>query len=110
MNDVFGLPMRQRNLNDLDVTVSQGSPLVDIAEDEKEYLIKAELPELKREAIRVSVDDGVLTIRGERKLEHEEKNKKYHRVERAYGHFNRSFTLPDDSDGTKVNAHFKNGG
>jgi HSP20 family protein len=109
MNVLFGLPARRRAHDDFDMTVSEWSPLVDIVEDEKEYLIKAELPEMKREDIRVSVDNGVLTIRGERKFEHEEKNQKYHRVERSYGHFTRSFALPDDSDGAKVNAEFKDG-
>jgi len=84
-------------------------PLADITEDEKEYLIKAELPELKKEDVKVTVENGVLTISGERKFEKEEKKKKYHRVERGYGTFMRSFALPDDADGNKVKAEFKNG-
>ena len=64
---------------------------------------------VERDDLRVSVDQGVLTIRGERKFDHEEKSRKYHCVERAYGRFTRSFTLPDDSDGTKVKAEFKDG-
>ena len=75
------------------MTVSQWAPLVDIAEDDKEYLIKVELPEVKKEDVKVTVENGVLTITGERKFEKEEKGKKYHRVERAYGSFMRSFTL-----------------
>lgn len=109
LNDYGGLGLRRHNADDLDMTESQWSPLVDIIEDDKEYVIKAELPEMKRENIRVSVDNGVLTIRGERRIEHKENNKKYHRVERAYGNFTRSFALPDDSDGSKVNAEFKDG-
>jgi HSP20 family protein len=109
MDAPFRLRVREVNQDDLDVTVSQWSPLVDIVEDEKEYLIKAEIPDLNREDIRVSVDDGVLTIRGERKFGHEEKNKKYHRVEWAYGHFTRNFVLPEDSDAAKVAAEFKHG-
>jgi HSP20 family protein len=85
------------------------SPQVDITEDDKEYLIKTDLPEMKKEEIKVNVEDGVLSISGERKTEKEEKNKKFHRIERSYGTFERSFTLPDDADGAKVVAEFKEG-
>ena len=91
------------------LTVSQWSPLVDIMEDEKEYLIKAELPDIKKEDLRLAVEDDVLAISGERKFEKEEQSKKYHRVERAYGSFVRSFSLPEDADGSKVTADFKDG-
>lgn len=91
------------------ISVAEWSPLVDITEDEKEYLVKAELPELKKEEIKISVHDDVLSISGERKYEKEEKGKKYHRVERAYGSFMRSFTLPENADGSKVNAEYKDG-
>jgi HSP20 family protein len=91
------------------ITVAQWSPVVDISEDEKEYAIKAELPDVKKEDIKLNVHDDVLTITGERKYEKEEKGKKYHRVERAYGSFMRSFTLPEDADGTKVTAEYKDG-
>jgi HSP20 family protein len=89
------------------LTVSQWSPLVDITEDEKEYLIKAELPELKKEDVRRTVENDILAISGERKFEKEEKGKKYYRVERAYGSFVRSFSLPEDADGSKVSATSK---
>jgi HSP20 family protein len=92
------------------ISVAEWSPLVDITEDEKEYLIKAELPEVKREDVKLTVQDNVLAISGERRYEKEEKNKKYHRVERAYGNFLRSFTLPEDADGSKVSAEYKDGG
>jgi HSP20 family protein len=85
------------------------SPQVDIVEDEKEYLIKADLPEMKKDEIKVNVENGVLSVSGERKTEKEEKNKKFHRIERSYGTFMRSFALPDDADGTKVAAEFKEG-
>ena len=77
--------------------VADWTPLVDISEDDKEYLIKAELPEVKKEDVKVTAEEGTLTIMGERKFEKEEKNKKYHRVERAYGSFGRSFSFPDDA-------------
>jgi HSP20 family protein len=91
------------------LTVAQWSPLVDITEDEKEYLIKAELPDMKKEDVRLTVENEVLAISGERKFEKEEKEKKYHRTERAYGSFVRSFSLPKDADGSKVSADFKDG-
>ncbi len=91
------------------LTVAQWSPLVDITEEEKEYLIRAELPDMKKEDVRLTVENGVLTISGERKFEKEEKGRKYHRIERAYGSFVRSFSLPEDADGSKVTADFKDG-
>jgi HSP20 family protein len=107
---LFGLtPARFTNGGKELMTVAEWVPSVDIIEDEKEWLVKADLPEVKKEEVKVSVENGVLTITGERKLEKEEKNKKYHRVERAYGNFLRSFTLPDAADGSKVTAEFKDG-
>lgn len=91
------------------LTVAEWAPLVDIVEDEKEYLIKAELPEVKKELVRINVVDDVLTIAGERIMMKEEKDKKCRRIERAYGSFARSFTLPDDADAAKIRAEFKEG-
>jgi len=91
------------------LAVAEWSPLVDISEDDKEYLIKAELPDVRKEDVKVTAEEGTLTIMGERKFEKEEKNKKYHRVERAYGSFGRSFSLPDDASPAKVSAEFKDG-
>jgi HSP20 family protein len=91
------------------MTVAHWSPLVDITEDEKEYLIKAELPDMKKEDVRLTVENEVLAITGERKFEKEEQGKKYHRTERVYGSFVRSFSLPEDADGSKVSADFKDG-
>lgn len=85
------------------------APLVDIEENSKEFLIKAELPEVKKEDVKVALEDGVLTIQGERKLEKEEKDRKVHRIERSYGKFLRSFTVPRDVDDKKVMAEFKDG-
>lgn len=89
--------------------VADWVPSVDISETEGEYQIKAEIPDVKKEDVKVTVEDGVLTIQGERKYEKEEKGKKYHRVERSYGSFIRSFTLPDLVDEAKVKAEFKDG-
>ena len=91
------------------IAVPEWAPLVDISEDDKEYLIKAELPEVKKEDVKVTAEEGTLTIMGERKFEKEEKGKKYHRVERAYGSFARTFSLPDDASPGKVSAEFKDG-
>jgi HSP20 family protein len=105
----FGRPLRRRDGEKEALTVAEWSPLVDIEESEKEYVIKAELPEIKKEDVKVTVENDVLTITGERKFEKEEKGKKYHRVERSYGSFARSFALPEDADGTKVSAEYKDG-
>lgn len=91
------------------LTVADWTPTVDISETEGEYLIKAELPEVKKEDVKVTLDEGVLTLTGERRQEKEEKNTKYHRVERSYGSFVRSFSLPDLVDETKVKAEYRDG-
>jgi HSP20 family protein len=110
LSTLFGrAPVRRGEGRQESITVAEWAPLVDITEDDKEYLIKAELPEVKKDEVKVTVENGVLNIAGERKLEKEEKGKKYHRIERAYGSFVRSFTLPDDADAGKVNAEFKDG-
>jgi HSP20 family protein len=110
LNSMFGrAPVRKEVERKEALTVAQWAPLVDISEDEKEYVIKAELPEMKKEDVKVTVHDDVLSISGERKSEKEEKDKKYHRIERSYGSFYRSFTLPEDADGAKVAADYKDG-
>jgi HSP20 family protein len=85
------------------------APLVDIEETDKEFLVKAELPAVKKEDVKVAIEDGVLTIQGERHHEKEMKDRKVHRVERSYGKFLRSFTVPRDVDEKKVMAEFKEG-
>ena len=74
----------------------QWSPSADISETDKEYLIRAELPAVKKEDVKVTVDQGMITIEGERKQQKEEKNEKFHRVERLHGSFMRSFSLPEN--------------
>ena len=91
------------------MTAPDWSPVVDISETNEEYIIKAELPEVKKEDVKVTVDNGVLTLQGERKHEKEEKGKKFHRIERFYGSFMRTFSLPDDADENKIHADFKDG-
>jgi HSP20 family protein len=87
----------------------QWLPDVDIAEEKDRMVIKADLPGMKQEDITVEVTDGVLSIKGERKHEAETKEGKTYRLERSYGSFLRSFTLPADVDAAKVNAAYKNG-
>ncbi len=82
---------------------------VNIAEDEKNIYIEAELAGLKKEDVKVSIEDNVLTIRGERKQETEEKKKNYHRVERVYGSFSRAFTLGENIDQDNIEAKYENG-
>jgi HSP20 family protein len=91
------------------MTVAEWAPFVDIVENDIEWMVKADLPEVKKEDVKVTVDNGVLTITGERKMEKEEKDVKFHRVERSYGTFLRSFTLPEGADGARVAADFKDG-
>ncbi len=83
------------------------SPSVDITEDEKEYTITTDLPQIAKDDVKVVVENGSLIIKGERKRETEDK--KIHRIERSYGSFYRSFSLPEDADGNGVSASFKDG-
>ena len=91
------------------ISVTQWAPLVDVVEDEKEYLIKVELPEVQKDDVKVTVEGGTVTIAGERKGEKEEKGRKFHRVERYFGRFERSFSIPDDVDPSNVKAECKDG-
>jgi len=108
LNRVFGDAPLGRT-NDDGRFFADWAPPVDIQETDKEYLIKAELPEVKKENVKVEMLDGVLTIEGERSQEKEEKGKKFHKVERAYGKFVRRFALPTEVEATKVQAEFKDG-
>jgi HSP20 family protein len=91
------------------MTVSDWMPTVDIVEDDKEYLIKAEIPEVDKKDVKVTVQDGILTVQGERKKEKEDKGKRFHRVERFYGTFMRSFALPENAAEDNIRAEFKDG-
>lgn len=85
------------------------SPTVDIFEEPEAILIEADLPGLSRENVSVNLENNVLTIQGERKLSREEKRDNYHRIERAYGSFTRSFTIPSNVNPEKIEAEFKDG-
>ncbi|HQU82213.1 MAG TPA: Hsp20/alpha crystallin family protein [Pyrinomonadaceae bacterium] len=85
------------------------SPKVDIFENKENLVIEAELPGMKREDVDVSIENNVLTLRGERKFEKKDEGDNYHRVERSYGSFTRSFTLPQTVTAEGATADFKNG-
>ena len=85
------------------------SPVVDIEETELNYLIRAELPGLSKEKVNVTVEDGVLTLSGERDLERKVEGKTFHHIERSHGTFTRSFTLPENAEAESVSANYKDG-
>ena len=108
MNRLFNETYGPRQSDDL---MNRGSwtPAVDIYEVEGAMVLKAELPEMRREDIDVNVENGTLTIRGERKLDNEIKQENFHRIERAYGTFVRQFSLPPTVDSAKIAAEYRNG-
>lgn len=85
------------------------SPAVDVSEDEKSIVVKADLPDVDEKDLDIKVEDGMLTIKGERKFENETKDKNFHRVERSYGSFSRSFALPEGVDEEKISASYEKG-
>jgi HSP20 family protein len=85
------------------------TPAVDIEETDNDFIVKADVPDVKKEEIKVHVQDGILALEGERKQEKEEKGKRFHKIEREYGRFVRRFALPTEVDADKVRAEFKDG-
>ena len=108
MNRLFNESYGPRREDDL---MSRGAwtPPVDIYEADGGLVIKAELPDMRREDIAVSVENNTLTISGERKLDNDIKQENFHRIERPYGSFVRSFSLPNTVDPAKIGAEYKNG-
>jgi HSP20 family protein len=109
LNRVFGSSLSTRGHERETMSLPDWQPSVDVSETAEGYLIQAELPQVKKEDIKVTVDHGLLRISGERKQEKEEKDKRFHRIERSYGSFMRSFTLPDNVDAENVKADIKDG-
>jgi len=109
LNRMFARPVASGTNGKETMIVADWTPSVDISKTEGEYLIKAEIPDVKKEDVKVTVEDGVLTIQGQRKQEKEEKGTKYHRIERSYGSFVRTFSLPDVIETDRVKAEFKDG-
>jgi HSP20 family protein len=85
------------------------APSADISETDKEYVIRAELPAVKKEDVQVTFDDGMITIKGERKQQKEDKNEKFHRVESFYGSFERRFSLPENVNSDAISCDSKDG-
>ena len=108
LNHVFARMPRGRGENEA-MTVADWVPLVDISETSAEYTIKAEIPGVKKEDVNITLEHGVLSIRGMRRPEVEGISKRFHRVERSYGNFVRSFSLPNLVDDTKLEAVVKDG-
>lgn len=94
---------------DMSPALSDWAPAVDISEKEREYVVKAELPGVKKEDVKVELLNGVLTLSGERKFEKDEKSETTHRIESAYGAFIRSFAVPEDVLAEKIAADYKDG-
>lgn len=109
-NRMFGLtrPNGEREGKDL-FSRSDWAPAVDIKETDQAFTIEAELPGMKKDDVKVTVQDGVLSIQGERKHEEESNDKKHHRIERVYGSFLRRFTLPENVDENSIRASFQDG-
>ena len=98
-----------RTSGEENLSLGAWTPACDVYETDNEIVVKAELPEVKKETVYVSIDNNLLTIRGEREFSEETRKENYHRVERSYGEFMRSFTIPSFVDANKVNAEFKDG-
>ena len=106
MSPAWGLVARLSGDDDMTL---EWSPSADIGETEKEYVIRAELPGIKKEDIKINLSDGLIAIEGERKQQKEDKNEKFHRVERFYGSFARRFTLPEHIKADAVRSEYKDG-
>lgn len=109
VNRIFEDFFRSPYGRDDQLTSSGWLPPVDIFETEKEVVLKAELPEMKESDISINVENNVLTLRGERRLESETREEDYLRLERSYGSFTRSFTLPSSVDRDRINARYRDG-
>ncbi|MEI6035479.1 MAG: Hsp20/alpha crystallin family protein [Verrucomicrobiae bacterium] len=109
MSSFFGSPLIRRPIGDGILPSDEWALPVDVSEGPTEFVITAELPEVKKEDVKITVEDGMLKIAGERKFEKEENGIKYHRIERSYGAFARSFVIPEGAKGDKVSAEFREG-
>ena len=109
LNRLLTQPLARRLADDGGTLLADWAPAIDVQETDGEYLVKADLPEVKKEDVTVEMQNGMLSVRGERHQEKEEKGKKFHRIERAYGRFERRLAVPADVDAQKVAAEFKDG-
>jgi HSP20 family protein len=106
-DDRFGFVKREENGDEYENAVWM--PLTDVAEDNDNYYLKDDLPGIKKDDVKISYTNGNLSISGERAQEKESKDKQYHRIERSYGKYYRSFRLPEKIKEDKINAEFKDG-
>jgi HSP20 family protein len=109
MNRLFEDAVSTARTDEKDMISSSWAPAVDIYEDEKQLVLTAELPGINEKDVDIKIEDNTLIIHGERKLEKETREENYHRIERAYGSFYRSFTLPNHIDQDKIQAEHENG-
>lgn len=109
MNRLFEDLVSAPRFEDSEIIQSTWSPAVDIYETENELVLTAELPGVDEKDVEIKIEDNTLTLKGERKFEKETKEENYHRIERAYGSFFRSFSLPNYIDQEKISAEFENG-
>jgi HSP20 family protein len=107
LNQMLGQPVESGRRED--GVFADWSPALDIEERDQEYLVKTDLPDVKKEQVKVGIENGVLTIEGERKYEKDETTKRVHRLEREYGKFVRRLAMPGEVDQPKVAAEFKDG-
>jgi HSP20 family protein len=109
LNRIFGQPAAREAADNGGLSLASWAPAIDVQETDAEFLIKADLPDVKKDDVKVEIQDGQLSVSGERKQEKEEKGRRFHRVERAYGRFERRLSLPTDVDPAKIAADFKDG-
>lgn len=109
MNQLFEDTFSRTRGRDEALGKGMWTPAVDIFETEDAVVVKAEIPGVERDQIAVEIKDGILTLHGERKFEKEVKEENYHRIERAYGTFHRSFSLPSSVEQDKISAKFNEG-
>jgi HSP20 family protein len=109
INRMFDSFFRGGVQDDGNMFPSVWTPAVDVAEHDNEYVVKVELPGVSKDDVKITMHDSTLTIRGEKKQEKETKESNYHRVERSYGSFQRSFTLPSTVKSDRIEAAYKDG-
>lgn len=109
INHMFDRFFRGGVQDDTELATSTFIPAVDLVEKDDEYVAKIELPGVSKDEVKITLQDNLLTIRGEKKEEKETKGSNYHRIERSYGSFQRSFTLPTSVKNDKVDAQYKDG-
>jgi HSP20 family protein len=109
MNRLFEDMVSSPRAEETDIMQSTWAPAVDIYETENELVLTAEVPGVEEKDVEIKIEDNTLTLKGERKFEKETKEENYHRIERAYGAFLRSFSLPNYIDQDKINAEYENG-